>query len=294
MTMTLDALKAAFKQPESNNSGNGLPNNYYRFWDMKEGESVTVRFLPDANPDNPFGFFVEKLMHTLDINGQKKSVPCLKMYDEDCPICKISSQYYRNEDKVNGKKYWRKRQYITQALIVDDPLPPDETTGETHEGKIRYLALGYQIYNVIKEAIESGELDEIPFAFKGGCDFIIKKSRQGEYSTYAVGSRFARKTTDLTDEQIAQAEEGMIDLATLLPAHPGVEKVETMLQSALTGSVVDNSSASSDDVPWEESTSSSPAPATASKKEEAPQTVSEEDADDILAQIRARRKQKAS
>lgn len=294
MTMTLDALKAAFKQPESNNSGNGLPNNYYRFWDIKDGDSVTVRFLPDANPDNPFGFFVEKLMHTLEINGQKKSVPCLKMYDEDCPICKISSQYYRNDDKVNGKKYWRKRQYITQALIVDDPLPPDESTGETHEGKIRYLALGYQIYNVIKDAIESGELDEIPFAFKGGCDFIIKKSRQGDYATYAVGSRFARKTSDLTDEQIAQAEEGMIDLSTLLPSHPGTEKVESMLQAALTGGVVSDSTSSSEEStpPWENSTPS--APSSAKEEASAPQTVSEDDADDILAQIRARRKQKES
>lgn len=290
MTVTLDALKAAFKKPE--NQGTGLPNNYYRFWNMKDGESVTVRFLPDANPDNPMGFIVEKLMHTLEINGQKKSVPCLKMYDEDCPICKISSQYYKNDDKVNGKKYWRKKQYITQALIVDDPLPPDETTGETHEGKIRYLALGYQIYEVIKAAFESGELDEIPFAFKGGCDFIIKKSRQGEYSTYAVGSRFARKSTDLTEEQIAHAEENIVDLSTLLPSHPGVEKVEGMLQAALTGGVVDSNDEPTTSSPSRTSSveerSASPA------KEEAPQAVSEDDADDILAQIRARRKKKSA
>lgn len=282
MTLTLEQLQGAFKKAD--NDGGNLPNNYFPFWRMNDGESATVRFLPDANKDNPFGFMVEKLMHTLQINGENKSVPCLKMYEEDCPVCKVSSEYYKKDDKANGKKYWRKKQYITQALIVEDPLPADDTTDETHAGKVRFLTLGYQIYNVIKEAFESGELDEIPFAYTGGCDFIIKKSKQGDYSTYAVGSRFARKSTDLTEDQLVIVEDNLGDLSDLLPKNPGLDKVQGMLEAALTGGSVDDS----------QTTTAAPSPVTTTESTE---EVTEADggsdeADKILEQIRARRAEK--
>ena len=281
MTLTLEQLQSAFKKAE--NDGNNLPNNYYPFWRMKDGESATVRFLPDANAENPMGFMVEKLMHTLQINGENKSVACLKTYDEDCPICKVSSEYYNKDDKTNGKKYWRKKQHITQALIIEDPLDADETTGETHEGKVRFLTLGYQIYNVIKESFESGELDEVPFAYKGGCDFIIKKSKQGDYSTYAVGSKFARQSSNLTEEQLALIEDNLGDLSSLLPKNPGLDKVQGMLAAALTGGTFGED---------DETPAATPAPA-ASKSEDKGEGSSDE-ADAILEQIRARRKEQNS
>ena len=280
-TLTLEQLQSAFKKAE--NDGNSLPNNYYPFWLMKDGESATVRFLPDADEDNPLGFMAESLKHTLEINGETKSVACLKMFEEDCPICKVSSEYYKKEDKENGKKFWRKKQHITQAIIISDPLPADETTGETHEGKIRFLTLGYQIYNVMKEAFGSEELDAVPYAFKNGCDFIIKKTKQGEYSTYAVGSRFARKSSDLTDEQLAIVEENLGVLSDLLPRNPGFEKVQGMLEAALTGSSYTTDG-------------EAPATNTPAAAETVAETVAEtaDDADegteDILEQIRARRK----
>jgi hypothetical protein len=144
----------------------------------------------------------------------------------------VSQGFYKQEDKNNGKKYWKKKQYIAQAVIVSDPLPPDEN-GESHEGKVRYLQLGFQLYNVIKEAFESGELDEVPYAYEGGYDFIIKKSKQGEYSTYSLGSKFRNKSRDLSDEEIAQLD--LIDLSTLIPKKPDVDRIERMVNASLTG-----------------------------------------------------------
>jgi hypothetical protein len=260
---------------------------------MNEGEQAVVRFLPDADGENALGFMVEKLMHTLTINGERKSVPCKRMYEEDCPICKVSSAYYNEKDKANGKKYWRKKQHIVQALIVEDPLPADKDTEETHEGKVRFLALGYQLFNIIKEAFESGELDEIPYAYKGGCDFIIKKTKQGEYATYAVGSKFARKSSDLTDEQIALVTDNMVELKTLIPANPELEKVEGMLEAALTGAeYVEEDSGSKD-----EGLNFKPKSEAAEESAETPAASAEssdddfdDEADAILAQIRNRNK----
>lgn len=308
MSLSIDQLRAAFKKNE--NEGSSRPNNYFPFWNIPENSQATVRFLPDANAENPMGFVVEKHMHTLTINGENKSVPCLKMYGEECPICKVSQAYYKEEDKVNGKKYWRKKQHIAQVLVMEDPLPPDEDSGENHEGKVRFVALGFQLFNIIKDAFESGELDEVPFAYEGGTNFIIKKTKQGEYPSYSL-SKFARKSTDLTDDEIAAVTDQLVDLSTLLPANPGLEKVEAMLEAALTGAEYTEGDSDSkpartskpakaakadadeDDVPFD--TDDKPAAKAAAVEESADGESGEYDdeADQILAQIRARQAKKA-
>ena len=296
---SLDELRAAFQRKENDGGSTGA-GNYYPFWNLDYGQSAIIRFLPDKNEDNPLGFMVEKHMHNLEINGETKKIPCLKMYDEDCPICKVSSDYYKEDDKENGKKYWRKKQYIAQALIISDPIEHRDTE-ESHEGEVRYISMGYQLYNVIKEAFESGDLDEIPFAFEGGCNFTIKKSKQGEYATYAVGSRFARKSTDLTEDEIEFVEEEMIDLSTLLPEKPNVEKVEGQLRAALTGAEYKESTSN----PWDENEDEDEdevKPKKTSSKKKKPVAEDDEDdvveddefgesgeADDILTRIRSRR-----
>lgn len=316
MALTLEQLKAQFKKNDQREGGGSRPNNYYPFWDMKVGEQAVVRFLPDKNPDNPLGFMVEKLMHTLTINGENKSVPCLKMYGEDCPICKVSSAFYKDEGKgsPNGKKYWRKKQHIAQALIIEDPLPPNQETGETHEGKVRFLALGYQLFEVIKSAFESGDLDDVPFSFDGGYNFVIKKTQQGEYSTYAISSRFKAKPSALDAEVVEFVQDNMVELSSLLPAHPGTEKVEAMLEAALTGAEYSASKGDDDDdsppvskpaakktaaltaalkgsddddsPPFE---ASKPAKVAAKPVVESDDENVDDEADKILAQIRARR-----
>lgn len=298
----LAALKAAFGKPEGEQREQ-FTSNYYPFWNMKVGQKTVVRFLPDADSSNARGFLVEKLFHNLSINGQKKTVPCLTMYGEECPICKISQEYYKVKDEVNGKKYWKKKQYIAQAIIVEDPLPADETTGETHVGQIRYLALGYQLYNIIKEAFASEDdpLEEIPYNFNGGYDFVIKKTEQGEYASYTVGTKFLSKQRSLTEDELSVAEEGMIELSTLLPKNPGIEKVQAMLDADLNGgsynesenaSAKSSSKANGFDV--EDDVASIPT-TKITKNKPAPEPVAEEttggssDVDEMLAAIRARR-----
>ncbi len=295
MALSLDQLKAAFKKP-AQNEGGSRPNNYYPFWNMEVGQQAIVRFLSDKNEDNPFGFVVEKLMHTLVINGENKSVACLKMHGEDCPICKVSSEYYKKEDKENGKKYWRKKQHLAQALIIEDPLKPDETTKETHEGKVRFLALGYQLYQVIQAAFEGGDLDEIPYNMDGGYDFVIRVTDQGGHNNYSIGSRFKAKPRSLTKTEKEVAKEQMIDLSTLLPANPGEEKVAGMLTAALTGAPL------ADEPKGSKKPSASSVPSDADDVDDVPvasksspkvdTSDNDDDADEILASIRNRRASK--
>lgn len=277
----IDDLRAAFSQNQS--SKESYPNNYYRFWDMKEGEHAVVRFLPDANPENPVGFYVEKRMHNLLINGEKKNVPCMTMFEDECPICKVSKSFYDKGDKESGKAYWRKRQYLTQAIIIEDPLPADKETGETSQGKVRCLALGFQLYNIINDAVMSGELDTVPYMFKNGVDFIIKKSKQGEWSTYALGSKFMRQNRDLTDEEIAMATSQMIDLSTLLPREPAQEFIQESLQAALNGGSVAPATS------YDDSGKTAPAAAETGYTDTTDGGAGGDEADAILAEIRNRK-----
>lgn len=292
--MSVEQLQNAWKKPER---GTGLPNNYYPFWNMKEGETAIIRFLPDA-VENPLGFMVEKVMHNLVINGERKSVPCMSMYGEKCPICAVSQDFYKREDKDNGKKYWKKKQYIAQAVIMKDPLPVSDGE-ESHEGKVRFVTINYSLFKIIKDAFESGELEEIPYAYVGGTDFIIKKDMQGDYPSYIL-SKFARRSTDIEDVY------ELTDLSSLLPKNPGLERVESMLEAALSGG---NYQESSSPAPHENSLTESLERAVASakaekvEKVEKPEAASssvtedeevDEEVDNLLAEIRSRRAKKES
>lgn len=298
---SLASLKSAFGGDEQQNTQTQqFTNNYYPFWSMQAGQRAVIRFLPDLNESNPRGFLVEKVTHTLSINGQERKIPCLTMYGEECPICKISQAYYRAKDEINGKKYWKKRQYLGQALIVEDPLPADAETGETHEGKVRMIALGYQLYNIIKEAFTSDELEGIPYDFEEGYDFIIKKTEQGNYATYVVGSKFSNKQRALTGTELEIVEAGSIDLSTLLPKNPGEDKVQAMLDAEMNGEEYSDGQSNStpdvdDDEPSTPAPVSRPAPVAAKPAPVATSDDSDSDAsvDDMLAQIRARRKKAA-
>lgn len=228
--MSNKASFSSLKERFAKTKGGGGQNNYYPFYKIPEDSQATIRFLADKNEDNPLAFLVEKVYHELTINGEKKTVPCLHSYGEACPICAVSKEYYDAGDKVNGKKFYRKKSYIAQALIVEDPM----TEGDSAAGQVKLISIGYSLFNIIRDAFESNELDEAPYAHIGGTNFLIKRTKKGEFSNYDL-SKFARRSTNLTDEQIEYVESQVIDLSTLLPKKPDLEKVETMLESALTG-----------------------------------------------------------
>lgn len=308
---SIASLRAAFDDAPANGDKprESQFGNYYPFWDMKPGQRCVIRFLPDKDKSNKRQFLIEQVFHNLKVNGKSTKVPCLQaMYGEDCPVCKISQDYYKTEGKesANGKKYWRKKQYLGQALVVEDPLPANPETGEKHEGKVRFLSLGFQIYNIIKEAFAEEDEDlalaNVPYAFNGGYDFVIKKSQQGEYSSYSTGTKFANKQRDLTEDELAVAEEGMIELKTLLPKNPGLEVVQGKLNADLNGEEYVDGKASKAKAPAaskpsedDEGEAAAPAVSKPAARPTAPASSDDDangDVDEMLAQIRARRQAK--
>jgi len=241
-SFSMDRARAAFSKQNNQRERTA----YYPFYRLPEGKSSTLRFIPDADPDNEMGFIKARKTHEFIVEGEKVRVSCLSNYGDDCPMCNLSRQYYKAKDKVNGKVFWPKQDWFARALVVKDGLPPDPDTGETYMGQVVNLSLGKTIYELIAHNISSGMLgDELPCHVSEGTDFIITRTTKpgpdGEkYSDYSL-SQFARKSRPLEDEEIAiierEEEDGStpnyVELKSLMPKKPTLEYVEQIMETVL-------------------------------------------------------------
>jgi hypothetical protein len=201
------------------------------------------------------GFLVENLAHELVINGKREKVACLKMFGEDCPICALSQNYYDEKSPDHneqlGKKYYRKKSYIGQVLVVDTPIEHDQ------EQLVKLIEFGPAVFKQIQAAFQSGDLEEAPFELKGGYNFRIKKTQSGQYASYTTSS-FAPKRTDVDDDVIESLN--LYNLVDYRTKKVDRETVEAMLAADQTGQSFNASgSDDADDAPAAKTTTVKPA-----------------------------------
>lgn len=260
--LSLDQLKNAFSQ-KTTSQENADWRKFFPFWKMEPDTQVTVRFLPDLDGDNALGFLVENLAHELIINGEKKKIPCLSMYGEACPICEESRRHYDEKNDEMGKKYYKKKSYIGQVLVIECPFEYDQ------EPLVKLIDFGPKIFKAIQAAFQSGDLEEVPYNLIGGYNFRIKKTKSGQYADYATSS-FSPKQTDVSDEVLSQVE--LYDLKEYRTKYVDRATLEAMLLAEKTG----GSFESSDDTPAEKSAApareekASPKAAVAQEETDAP------------------------
>jgi len=228
---SLADLASAFAAKTSGEgSGNQQWKLFFNFWKAPVDSTSVVRFLPDLDEDNPMGFLVENLAHELVINGKREKVPCLKMYGEDCPICTLSQKYYDEKSPDHneqlGKKYYRKKSYIGQVLVIETPIENDQ------EQLVKLIEFGPKIFKQIQTAFQSGDLEKPPFELEGGYNFRIKKSKSGEYADYGTSS-FSPKQTNV-DADVQESLQ-LYNLADYRTAKVSREVLEAMLLADQTG-----------------------------------------------------------
>jgi len=224
---SLAEIRARLAAAESNKGGIGTggDNAIYPHWNMEEGHSAVLRFLPDGNSKNTF-FWAERAMIKLPFNGIKGEmdskqvqvqVPCVEMWGEACPILAEVRTWFKDKSlEEMGRKYWKKRSYIFQGFVRENPLADDKTP----ENPIRRFIIGPQIFATIKSALMDPELEELPTDLMRGLDFRITKTSKGGYADYST-SKWSRKESALTElEQAALAAHGLFDLSEFLPKKP--------------------------------------------------------------------------
>ena len=227
MAMTLAEIRAKLQANENRGSGNRPQgdNAIYAHWNIPENTTARVRFLPDANTKNSF-FWVERAMIRLPfagIKGQSDSkpvtvqVPCMEMWGEACPILAEVRPWFKDPNLEElGRKYWKKRSYLFQGFVRDNPIGDDKTP----ENPIRRFIISPQIFNLIKNALMDPDMENLPTDYAAGLDFNVKKTSKGGYADYNT-STWARKETALTaDEAEAVEKFGLYDLADFLPKKP--------------------------------------------------------------------------
>jgi len=232
---SLAEIRARLQAAESNKGGQstGGDNAIYPHWNIDEGQSATLRFLPDGNSKNTF-FWVERAMIKLPFNGIKGEmdskqvqvqVPCVEMWGEACPILAEVRTWFKDKSLEDmGRKYWKKRSYIMQGFVRENPLSDDKTP----ENPIRRFIIGPQIFQTIKSALMDPELEELPTDLMRGLDFRITKTSKGGYADYST-SKWARKETALTEaEQAAIEKYGLFDLNDFLPKKPAEAELKVM------------------------------------------------------------------
>ena len=322
---SLAEIRAKLKEQEQRSSGGGQsqgPNPIYPFWNIKEGESATMRFLPDGNADNTF-FWAERLMIKLPFAGVKGEtdsrpvqvqIPCMEMYGETCNILNEVRGWFKDPSLEDmGRKYWKKRSYVFQGFVTDNPLANDEAP----ENPIRRFIIGPQIFQIIKAALMDPDMEELPTDYTAGVDFRLNKTSKGGYADYGT-SNWARRERPLDDAEMnAVNTHGLFDLGDFLPKKPDAtaQKVmQEMFEASVDGEAYDperwsnyfrpagmqartgdpqkaaspQATAVSQSAPVAPTPAPEAAPAAAPVAEAAPAETGGQGASDILAMIRSR------
>ena len=325
---SLAEIRAKLKSQETNTGSqrSGGDNAIYPFWNMKEGESATLRFLPDGNADNTF-FWTERLMIKLpfpSVKGEPGSkpvqvqVPCMEMYGETCTILNEVRGWFKDPSLEDmGRKYWKKRSYVFQGFVTENPIGEDSTP----ENPIRRFIIGPQIFQIIKQALMDPDMEELPTDYTAGVDFRLNKTSKGGYADYST-SNWARRDRPLGDAEMnAVNTNGLFNLGDFLPKKPdemGVKVMQEMFEASVDGQPYDadrwsqyfrpsgmaartgdpnvapspNATAVSQSAPVAPAPAPAPEAAPAPVAEAAPATApAEGNASDILAMIRSRQNQ---
>jgi len=248
---TLAEIRARIEAEQTKNQNRGSANQdnvVYPFWNIDEGVTASVRFLPDGDNSNSF-FWVERQVIKLPFNGVKGAnnsnqvlvqVPCMETWGENCPILAEVRPWYKNDSlKEIANKYWKKRSYIFQGFVRQNPLGDDVTPANP----IRRFVITSQLFTLIKASLMDPELEELPTDYVHGLDFNIKKTMaKSGYPEYTT-STWARKETSLTAAEVAAIEaHGLYNLSDWLPKKPSESElrvIKEMFEASVDGQQYD-------------------------------------------------------
>jgi hypothetical protein len=246
MALSLADIRARL-QAQQTRSENGpkMDSGIYPHWNIQIGQTAKLRFLPDADTNNPY-FWIDREIIKLPFTGIKGQtvqrpfevhVPCMEMWKETCPVLTEVRPWYKDESlKETANKYWKKRSYLFQGFVRENPLAEDSSP----ENPIRRFIISSQIYNIIKASLLDPELEELPVHYERGLDFtVVKTAKSGtDYADYNT-SKWARKESPLTSTELAALEQfGLFNLADFLPKKPGsaeLRAISELFQASVNG-----------------------------------------------------------
>jgi len=223
-------------------------NSVYPFWNNPEGSTATMRFLPDGDDTNDF-FWVERLIIKLPFSGVKGQdenkpvevqVPCMDMWKPgSCPIAAETRAWWKDPTLEDlARKYWRKKSYIFQGFVTNNPNKDDATP----ENPIRRFIINPSVFDAIKAILMRQDLENTPTDYEHGRDFYLSKTTKGGYANYSSSS-WSMKERPLTAEELAAVDTyGLYNLSQFLPKKPddaGVQAIIEMFHASVNEELYD-------------------------------------------------------
>lgn len=235
---------------ESTKNRGGSNNLFFRYKRMPDGGTSTIRLLPisqdvaelEARPkfwlpkkvirlrfENPLqeGSEVVLAIPVLQmfVGGKTEDDIILKqvkaLYDEADSLAKKGEEDRAKEIRTTASAHWTRGECLAQGFVTRTGLQEDNQP----ENPVRLFELNKQIMNIIQAAVNSEDpetrLEFWPVHGKKGSNFVIKKTKSGEWPSY-TSSCFSRQTSPWTDEmKAAVGTHGLWNLNDFLPARPG-------------------------------------------------------------------------
>ena len=233
---SLAEIRARLAEQAKKSSGPGIGDNaIFAHWNIPEGTSATLRFLPDGDDTNTF-FWKERQMIRIPfagIKGQDENkkvivqVPCVEMWGETCPVHAEIRPWFKDPNMESlGRTYWKKRSYIFQGFVVNSPIDEENAP----ENPIRRFIISPQIFTIIKQALMDPEMEELPTDYERGTDFRLNKTQKGGYADYST-SAWARKERGLNEAELqAIAQHNLFNLNDFMPKRPGKDEVDAIFE----------------------------------------------------------------
>lgn len=185
-------------------------NGSLQHWNIPTGESVTVRFREDGDVTNPL-LWRTHVFHEFpdpdDPDGMAKIKHTSPLtFGEKCPINEAVKPLW-NTDKELARKLYIRRHYVMHGH-VDDAFVVCRFTK--------------QIHDLVKSYVEAKDTTHLFTDPEHGRDFIITKTKNGEFNSYST-SRFSMQVRALSDEERAME---LPSIASYLPAKPTKEDMQ--------------------------------------------------------------------
>lgn len=211
-------------------------NSIYPFWNNPEGSTATLRFLPDGDESNDF-FWVERLIIKLPfpgVKGQSDSkpvevqVPCMDMWKlGSCPIAAETRPWWKDPSlEDTARKYWRKKSYLFQGFVTQNPNKDDNTP----ENPIRRFIINPSVFDVVKGILMRQDLENSPTDYDNGRDFYLSKTSKGGYANYASSSWSMKERPLTSEERDAIDRHGLYNLSQFLPKKPDEAGVQAIIE----------------------------------------------------------------
>ncbi len=223
-------------------------NSIYPFWNNPEGSTATIRFLPDGDDTNDF-FWVERLIIKLPFPGVKGQndakpvevqVPCMDMWKPNsCPIAAETRPWWKDPSLEDlARKYWRKKSYLFQGFVTQNPNKDDTTP----ENPIRRFIINPTVFDAVKGILMRQDLENSPTDYENGRDFYLSKTTKGGYANYASSSWSMKERPLGTEELEAIEKHGLYNISQFLPKKPddaGVNAIVELFHASVNDELYD-------------------------------------------------------